>query len=61
MVTNLDKLKAEVAKMSAKEFADLRGIMICERIPEVDKMCDMVEGPCKQCIVNWLEKESEEI
>ena len=55
MATNLEKLKAEIAEMSAEEFSDF----------EQDfNMCAQISGcrdaDCRKCRVKWLHSESEE-
>ena len=57
MATNLEKIKAEIAQMSAEEFAEfyLNANDMCDRISS----CRTV-GNCGTCMVKWLNEESEE-
>ena len=59
MATNLEKLKAEIAEMSAEEFAE-------EMAPGSDChdfVCKHIgvcrPGNCHECRVTWLNEESE--
>lgn len=54
-MTNLDKLKAEIAEMSAEEFRDWYcADFICAQIGRC------LEAECKGCILKWLNSESED-
>lgn len=59
MATNLEKIKAEIAEMSAEELAAfyMNADEMCDRINPDQTPCSY---SCEACICNWLNSESEE-
>lgn len=54
-MTNLEKLKSEIAEMNAEEFRDWYcADFVCIQIGRC------LEAECKDCILKWLKKESDE-
>lgn len=59
-MTNLEKLKAEIAEMSAKEFAEQLYTFI--GVKGFDEVCFYKTCPgcsCTECRVKWLNEEIE--
>lgn len=60
MATNLEKLKSEIAKMSAEEFVQ-KMIYFLEDMGEPYCHGGCPDNPpCDKCRVRWLNSESEE-
>ena len=60
-MTNLEKLKAEIAEMDAFEFTLLMGGGLCNKIRLETKKTgfDCWQTNCHDCVEKWLNEESE--
>lgn len=62
-MTNFDKIKQEISKMTLEEFSKHFHKYLCNKIPgeHCAKYPPTVTGPsqCEKCIIDWLKSEAE--